>query len=443
LKLDWLLTLAIVDGEGTTRNAPRRYRPAVLSNAAEDAAVKGVTMVVDVQTPTAGFRPAPLHPDDDRFVELAGELSQAFAERAAAHDRDNTFVSENYVEMTQRGYTMLAVPEELGGMGASIRQVCYAQAELAKGCGSTALAIAMHQYSVLAQVWRLKHGAADAERVLRRVTQDKIILMTSGGSDGIWPSGTATRVDGGYRVNARKVFCSQAPIADIISTMARLDDPDAEPSVLLMGVVLASEGVELVETWDTLGMRATGSHDLRFTDVFVSDAQVLARRPWGRNDPALRNALVHFAPVVASVYWGIAAGARDVAVAAIHDRVVRHDAVAIDDQLTIRRIGEIDATLRTTWWTLLGALEELGDDYHPDARATNLVTIAKREVVTRAIRIVDLAMETVGGAAFFKTSPLERAYRDVRGGPFHPLTPEKTLIHAGRMTLGIDVDQVW
>jgi alkylation response protein AidB-like acyl-CoA dehydrogenase len=56
---------------------------------------------------------------------------------------------------------------------------------------------------------------------------------------------------------------------------------------------------------------------------------------------------------------------------------------------------------------------------------------------------VDLAMETTGGAAFFKTSSLERAYRDVRGGPFHPLTPDKALLHAGRLALDLSVDQVW
>ena len=69
--------------------------------------------------------------------------------------------------------------------------------------------------------------------------------------------------------------------------------------------------------------------------------------------------------------------------------------------------------------------------------------LAKRCVVTEAIEVVDLAMEAVGGSAYFKRSPLERAYRDVRGGTFHPFTPEKTLQYAGRIALGQPVDQIW
>jgi acyl-CoA dehydrogenase len=392
---------------------------------------------------STSFRPAPIHDGDDRFVPLAAELAAEFAERAAEHDRANTFVAENYARMKASGYTRLAVPEDLGGLGASMRQVSYAQAELAKGCASTALAVTMHHYNVLAQAFRRRNNAPGAEAVLRRVADDALILMTSGGSDGVWPTATAIRENGGYRVTGRKVFCSQAPGADVISTMARYDDPDEGPIVLLMGVPLKSDGIEIVETWDTLGMRATSSHDLRMTDVYVSDAQIVARRPWGKNDPALRNALVHFAPLVAAVYWGVAAGARDEAVRVIMARPSRNGASPADDPLIQRRIGQMESLLRTAWWSVLGSIEELGDDYKPDPRAVNIVVIAKAEAVTKAVQVVDLAMDTVGGAAFYKTSLIERAYRDVRGGPFHPYTPEKTLLHAGRMALGVEVDTLW
>jgi acyl-CoA dehydrogenase len=389
------------------------------------------------------FRPAPVHPGDDRFVPLAAELGRDFAARAAEHDRDNTFVEENYARIRASGYSRLPVPEDLGGPGASMRQVCYAQAELAKGCGSTALAITMHLYSTLAQAWRWRHGVETAAPILRRVANDGVILMTSGGSDGLWPTTVAERVDGGFRVTGRKVFCSQAPTADVMTTMARYDDPDEGPIVLMMAIPTSSEGFEIVETWDTLGMRATSSHDVQLNGVMVADAQVAARRPWGRNDAALRNAAVHFAPVVAATYWGIAAGARDESVRILTSRAGRDGSGALDDPLMLRRVGEMDSRLRTAWWSLLGALDELGADYRPDERATNLVMIAKRDVVTSAVAVVDLAMETAGGVAFFRRCPIERAYRDVRGGPFHPFTPEKTLVHAGRYALGLSVDEIW
>jgi alkylation response protein AidB-like acyl-CoA dehydrogenase len=390
-----------------------------------------------------GFRPTPVRDDDDRFVPLAAELAQEFAPRAAEHDRDNTFVQENYERIRSSGYSRLAVPEELGGLGASMRQVVYAQAELAKGCGSTSLATTMHHYNVLAQVWRLRNGVTAAETILRRVAEEGVIIMTSGGSDGIFPTTVAERVEGGYRLNGRKIFCSQAPTANVMTTMARYDDPDEGTIVLMMAIPTSSEGFEIIETWDTLGMRATASHDVQLTNVVVKDAQIAARRPWGRNDTALRNALVHFGPLVAASYWGVAAGARDEAVRTITARTSRNGTNPLDDPLLQRRIGEMDARLRTSWWSLLGALDEYGDDYKPDERTSNLIMIAKRDVVLNAIDVVNLAMETAGGPAFFRSSPIERAYRDVRAGAFHPMTPEKTLIHSGRIALGLSVDDIW
>lgn len=62
--------------------------------------------------------------------------------------------------------------------------------------------------------------------------------------------------------------------------------------------------------------------------------------------------------------------------------------------------------------------------------------LAKREAVTAAIEVVDLAMDVLGGRSYFRHSPLERAYRDVRAGTFHPLTPEATLAYAGKLALG-------
>ncbi len=399
-------------------------------------------MATTIDIPTEQ-RPAPLREGDDRFVPLAAELGARVAERAAEHDRENTFVEENFALLRQSGYTALAIPEELGGLGATLRQVCYAQAELARSCGATALAVNMHLYLTLANVFRWRKGLAGADTVLKRIAHDGIVLMTSGGSDGIWPSATAVKENGGYRVSGRKMFCSQAPVADVLTTMAAYDDPQEGTVVLLMGIPTTSEGFSIVETWDTLGMRATSSHDVELDDVYVSEAQVVARRPWGRVDPALRNAAIHFAPPVAAVYYGVAAGARDEAVRVACQRKSGDGRPLVQDPLIQRQVGLMDVKLRTSWWSLLGALDELGDDYALDDRAVAPLMVAKRHIITEATATVDLAMEIVGGSAYFKRSPLERAYRDVRAGAFHPFTPEKTLLYAGCRALGQSVDTIW
>jgi acyl-CoA dehydrogenase len=78
----------------------------------------------------------------------------------------------------------------------------------------------------------------------------------------------------------------------------------------------------------------------------------------------------------------------------------------------------------------------MGDDYAPSPELASMMMVAKRQVVTEAIEVVDLAMDVLGGRSYFRRSPLERAYRDVRAGTFHPFTPEMTLAYAGKLALG-------
>ncbi|MFJ5984721.1 acyl-CoA dehydrogenase family protein [Lentzea sp. NPDC092896] len=356
--------------------------------------------------------------DDAKFTDMAARIGAIAAAHASDHDRDATFVSEAYEAMREEGYLALAVPEELGGLGATMRQVCYAQAELARHDGATALAVTMHLYLTLMQGYRRRKGAPDAEGVLRRVAAEGLVIATSGGSDWLWPTTTATPVDGGFLVNGRKAFCSQSPRANVVATSAVLGD-----EVLHFSAPLNADGVRVEETWDTLGMRGTASHDVVLEDVFVPAEKIAARRPYGEFGAPLFAAVVHFAPVCGATYFGIASGARDVAV-----RTTSKNAT--------RQIGLMDYKLRTAWWSLMGSIEELGDDYTANAESTITVMLAKRQAVVEAIEVVDLAMEVLGGRSFFKRSPLERAYRDVRAGTFHPLTPEATLMYAGKVAQG-------
>jgi acyl-CoA dehydrogenase len=377
-------------------------------------------------------------------VGLAAELAERFAARAAQHDHDNTFVADNFEALRASRYTALAVPTALGGLGATMRQVCYAQATLARGCASTALAINMHVFLTLANAYWWKHGAAGPERLLRRVANEGLLLMSSGASDGLWPTTTATREEGGYRVFGRKVFCSEAPVADILVTSAAYDDPQDGRVILAMGIPRESTGFRIVETWDTLGMRATASHDVQLDGVFVPEAHITGRRPWGQLDETLRNALIHFSLPLAAVYFGIARSARDEAVHALTHRTAADGRTLATDVLTQRTVGLMDAKLKTGWWALLGALNELGDvfDYPLDDEHLSTCMLAKRSVVLEAQSVVDLAMQAIGAASYFKRSPLERAYRDVRAGSFHSLSPEKTLLYAGQLALDQPVNQI-
>src|SRR5262245_38213894 len=375
--------------------------------------------------------------DPAAFVPWAAELGAQIAPYAATHDRDGTFVNEAFELFKSSGYLALAVPRELGGHGATIRQVASAQRELAKYCGSSALAVSMHHHVTLFTAWRYRRGLPGAEATLRRVADECIVLVSTGGADFTHPRGVAVPSDGGFRVSGRKVFASQVPMGDVFSTMFVLDDGGTDGRTILnMAVPVKADGVTVLDNWDTLGMRGTGSHDVEIDDVFVPEDKVLARRPYGVVDPPLQTIISHAFPVIGAVYLGVAEAARDAAV----------DAVAgtfrAQDPSIQRQVGLMDNRLRVMSWALDGAIATIGDDPQPSVENVVAAMAAKREISVGGIEVCDLAMEVAVGAAYFKTSPIERSYRDIRAAKFHPFTPEQTLVHAGRVCLGLPVDEM-
>ena len=381
-------------------------------------------MATDTLTPTTTTDT--LSAGDD-LVAWAKSVGPDLAAEAEAHDRDGSWVAGSYERLRAAGYLTAAVPVELGGLGATIRDLTLAQRELARFCASTALASSMHQHVTAFTAWRYRRDMPGAEATLRRVVDDGIVLVSSGGGDFTHPRGEAVRVDGGFRVSGRKPFASQAPVGSVVSTMFTYDDPEQGLRVINTAVPLADPGVRIDETWDALGMRGTGSHDLVIDDVFIPDEKIMANRPHGVLDPPLQVILSVAMPIISGVYLGVAESARDHAVAVVGRP---------DDPSTQRRVGLMDTRLRVARWALEGALATVGDDPAPSMETVADVLAAKREVTLAGQEVCDLAMAVAGGRAFAKGSPIERAYRDIRGAAFHPLDPEQSLLHAGRLALG-------
>lgn len=362
------------------------------------------------------------------LVERAADLGPLLAQHAARHDAEGTFVAEAYDALHDAGLLRAAVPVELGGDGATVAELTALQRELAHHCGSTALASSMHQHVVAFTAWRYRRGMPGAEATLRRVAEEGIVLVSTGGGDYTHPRGDAVRVEGGYRVTGRKRFASQSGHGTVMSTMFVVDEPEQGRRVLNVAVPIGSEGVRVAHTWDTLGMRGTASDDLVLEDVFVPDERVLANRPYGVVDPPLQVISQIAFPIVTGAYLGIAEAAYDAAVAAAGPRA--------ENPFLQRTVGRMRQLLQVASWALDGALTAVGDDVQPSHEAYLAVMLAKAQVAEAGLEVVDLAMDVAGGPAFFKGSVVERAYRDVRGIKFHPLTPEATHVEAGRHALG-------
>jgi alkylation response protein AidB-like acyl-CoA dehydrogenase len=296
-------------------------------------------------------------PPATSFSDQAAGLGAEIGAHAERHDRDGTFVVEAVEMLRDAGLLAMAVPAELGGGGATIAEVAAVQRELAHHCGSTALATSMHQHVVAFTAWRYRRGLPGAEATLRRVAEEGIVLVSTGGADQTHPRGEATKVDGGYRVSGRKIFCSQSPVGTAMSTMFAYDDPEQGRRVLNMAVPLTAEGVTVLDDWDVLGMRGTGSRTIVVEDVFVPEDKVLANRPHGVIDGPLQVILSIAFPIITAAYLGVAEAAHAAAVASVGSRR--------DDVLVQRQVGLMADRLRVAGWALDGAITAVGDDPQP------------------------------------------------------------------------------
>jgi len=362
------------------------------------------------------------------LVDRAAALGPRLSETAARHDAEGSFVTEAYDALRDAGLLRAAVPVELGGDGATIAELTAMQRELARHCGSAALASSMHQHVVAFTAWRYRRGLPGAEATLRRVAEEGILLVSTGGGDYTHPRGEAVKVDGGYRVSGQKRFASQSRHGTVMSTMFVYEDPEQGRRVLNLAVPITGDGVTVLENWDTLGMRGTASNDIVVEDVFVPDERVLANRPYGVVDGPLQVISSVAFPIVTGVYLGVAESAYDAALAAARNKC--------GNVLVQRQLGLMKHKLQVASWALDGALAAVGDDPGPSHDTYLAVMIAKAEVAQAGIEVCDLAMDVAGGPAFFKGSVIERAYRDIRAAKFHPLTPDATHVETGRHELG-------
>jgi acyl-CoA dehydrogenase len=367
-----------------------------------------------------------------RWTKLADELGPTFAERAAKFDESDAFAAENYVELKARKMFAAGVPEELGGGGATAADLAGMLRTLAHYCASTALAFSMHTHLVATAAWRWRNQKAPLEGLLKRVANEELVLVSTGGADWLQGSAKAVKVDGGYRVSGRKIFCSGAPAGALMLTTAVFDDPTEGPTVLQIGVPIASAGVKIQDNWRTLGMRATGSHDITFEDVFVPDAAVALKRKSGKWHPLIDTVVLVAVPVFNSVYVGVAEAAREVAL----DMAKRKR----DDRYTQSLAGEMDNEL-TGAKLALSRMLELASTAQPSA-AISAEMMRCRALLGRSSRAaVDKAMELAGGSSFYRANKLERLFRDIQGVRFHPLQDKPQAVMVGRYALGLPFDE--
>ncbi|MBK1840577.1 acyl-CoA/acyl-ACP dehydrogenase [Azospirillum sp. YIM B02556] len=395
----------------------------------------------DLPFPAASFGETGPAPAVD--PSLIAALSAEFALRATEHDAAASFPFENFDRLAAAGLPALVTPKSAGGKGGGLGDALAAVNGIARGEPSTALVLVL-QYVIHNQLWR---GSAWPEalrdRIARSAATDGALInilrvepeLGTPHRGGL-PATVARKVPGGWRLSGTKIYSTGIPALSWLGVWARTDDeePLVGTWVVPRGAGLAEQGIEVRETWNHIGMRASGSHEVVFRDVFVPDDHAGELRPpagWAAPDAV---ATAWMSTLFSGVYDGIARSARDWLAGFLHARKptgLNGASLATVPRLQ-EALGGIEALLLTNR-ILLRSLSAAVDRGSPPSSSDSL--LVKYTVTNNAIDAVARALEITGNPGLSRDNPLERHHRDVLCARVHAPQNDMILTGAGRAAL--------
>lgn len=359
-------------------------------------------------------------------INLMKEMSERFLERAAKVDEEGSFPYENIQELVDSGYTQLTIPKEYGGAGISLFELVRLQEQIAIGDGATSLSIGWH----MGIVKNLDEKKLWEEAVYKRVVENikKGALLNGAASEpqtgsptrGGRPTTTAEKTSNGWVLNGRKTFTTLSPVLDYFIVSAGVKDSDETGNFL---VHRSLEGVSIEETWDSIAMKGTGSHDLVLENVKVGEDDFVEKFVPGKK--GANGWLLH----IPACYLGIAQAAQKYAIQFAKSYSPNSISGTIADIPSVQqRIGEMELHIMEAKSFLYSVAKQWDDSTEEERAELNPELGAVKLVVTnKAIQVVDLAMRIVGARSLSIKNPLQRYYRDVRAGLHNPPMDDMTI----------------
>jgi butyryl-CoA dehydrogenase len=244
------------------------------------------------------------------------------------------------------------------------------------------------------------------------------------------PATTVRKVDGGWILNGRKGFATGSEgLAYHLVWATTSTDPDDDPLLAHTVVPATAQGIQIIRTWDHLGLRATSTHDVIYTDVFVPEENFrgvpLSQQ---RNDVPGSLGLG-----LAALYVGVARSAQAFFVKFANERIPTSLGRPIATTERIQSVaGEIEVQLIQAEEVLLGLAHRVDAD---DPVAKRRVLSAKLIATRSAVTAVQTAVAALGNPALTRHHPLERHLRDVLCSRVHPPQDDAALLIAGRASL--------
>jgi len=364
----------------------------------------------------------------EKRMELLSETAAPFSERAKKHDENITFPFENFKDLQSIGYPALTIPKKYGGGGISLDEFLAYQQIIGKADGSTALSIGWHmgvmKHLGENDIWKEEMYAMVAKDTIENgallnnaATEPATGSPTRGGR----PETIAKQGENGWVINGRKTFTTMAPILQYFAVSASIDGTEDVGSFLIKRDL---PGVKVEETWDSIAMRGSGSHDLILEDVQVEKEVLVEVLSAKKRTPA--GWLLH----IPACYLGIAQAAQKEAVEFAMNYSPNSISGTISELPNVKRkMGDIQLLLMEAE-NFLHSIAKKWDDSNEEIRKTMGPELGavKLSVTNKAVEVVDLAMRIVGARSLSQKSNLQRYYRDVRAGLHNPPMDDMTVM---------------
>ena len=373
--------------------------------------------------------------------QAARTLAVEFAARAPQHDLDASFPFENFNDLHRAGLLALAAPRHLGGHGASIAQLGEVLGAIGYGDPATALVLSMQyiQHRSMGRPGKVWPGHL-ARRLVREAVEGVSLVnalrvepeLGSPARGGL-PATVARWTPEGWRLDGHKLYCTGVPILQWYAVWVRTDEAASRVGTLLVPAGLP--GTRVVETWDHLGLRASGSHDVIFEDVPVPlDHAIDLRLPqgWAGGDPRLQ---ADMTVMMGALYHGVARAARDWVITFLQQRKPASLGASL---ATLPRAQEIVGRIEALLLTNDRLLDSLARDIDA-GQSVPLVesSLIKSVVTNHAVEAVEAALSLSSNHGISRRNPLERHLRDVLCGRIHTPQDDSALVAAGRRALGV------
>ena len=340
------------------------------------------------------------------IIEQINKLIPKFMEREHQLSELGSFPYENINDLKDIGYTKLTLPKEFGGSAISLYDFVLFQEKIAEGCGATALSIGWH----LGIVKELAENRSWNDEMFKWFCEEV--------RSGALFNRAATEPKTGSPTRGGKPE-TMAPVLDYFIISASMEGREEVGEFVIPRNTL---GVSIEETWDSVAMRGTASHDLVLQNVEI-ESRFFTDVKGGKVKQKGIGWLLH----IPACYLGIAQSARNYAVqfaGSYKPNSLNHSISLLPN---VRRlVGELELELmqaRVFLYQIAKKYDEAEDKLSLQAE----LAAVKYAVTNAAISIVDKSMRIVGAKSLSEKNPLHHYYLNVRAGLHNPPMDDATL----------------